>query len=329
MQKLLNRREITLVLAIVIIGTITTIINPQFLTMKNIINIISTNASTAIIAIGMTMVLIVGGIDISVSAQLVTTGVLVGKMMQAGYLNGFTMFLAFITIGGFLGAINGVLIAKSNLPPIIVTLATMNIFQGFILQWTRGAWIMGLPTYFLNIGVGRFLGVPLSVYILAIVALIAHFLLTYTKVGRDIYAVGGNRVSAVRMGINLKKTYLFVFVTLGVLTGIASIVYFSPSAAILPTAASGLEMTVVASVVLGGASIHGGRGNIGSTLLGVFLLGLIQNTLVMAHIQAYWQNILNGIFIVVPVMWDAINTKRSSGEWKGPGWFKKPNADCA
>ena len=151
----------------------------------------------------------------------------------------------------------------------------------------------------------------------------AHLLLSYTRIGRDIYAVGGNKDAAVRMGVNLVRTYLFVFVFLGVLTGIAAIVYFSPSAAILPTSATGLEMTIVASVVLGGASINGGRGNVGSTLLGVFLLGLIQNALVLAHVQAYWQNILNGVFIVVPVVADAIRVKYDTGEWTRLGLFRK------
>ena len=323
MRKLFSRREFVLLVAIIIISVATTIINPQFLTIDNLINIASTNAATAIIAVGMTMAMIIGGIDISVSAQLVTVGVLCGKLMQMGYLNSFTMFVAFMVIGGCLGSINGILIAKTDLPPIIVTLATQNIFRGFILQWTRGSWMMGLPGYFLQIGKARFLGIPCSVYILAIVAVSAHLLLSYTRIGRDIYAVGGNKNAAVRMGVNLVRTYLFVFVFLGVLTGIAAIVYFSPSAAILPTSATGLEMTIVASVVLGGASINGGRGNVGSTLLGVFLLGLIQNALVLAHVQAYWQNILNGVFIVVPVVADAIRVKYDTGEWTRLGLFRK------
>ena len=170
MRKLFSRREFVLLVAIIIISVATTIINPQFLTIDNLINIASTNAATAIIAVGMTMAMIIGGIDISVSAQLVTVGVLCGKLMQMGYLNSFTMFVAFMVIGGCLGSINGILIAKTDLPPIIVTLATQNIFRGFILQWTRGSWMMGLPGYFLQIGKARFLGIPCSVYILAIVA---------------------------------------------------------------------------------------------------------------------------------------------------------------
>ena len=188
--------------------------------------------------------------------------------------------------------------------------------------------MMGLPTYFLKIGTGRLLGIPYSIYILAVVAIAAHLILTYTRIGRDVYAVGGNQTSAVRMGVSLVRTYLFVFTALGILTGIAAVVYFSPSAAILPTAATGLEMTIVASVVLGGTSIYGGRGNVFSTLLGVLLLGLIQNALVLAHIQAYWQNILNGLFIIVPVVLDAINVKRAAGEWKAPFALRKKEHSC-
>lgn len=316
MKKLIAKRETTLILAILIVAVVTTVINPQFLTFSNLINIISTNAANAIMAVGMTLVLIVGGIDISVSAQLVTVGVLAGKLMQTGVLNIVTMFLAFFLIGGLLGAVNGTLVAKTNLPPIIVSLAMMNIFRGFILDWTRGSWLMGLPKYFLNLGTGKWFGIPVSIYILAVVTVVMHLVLRYTRIGRQIYAVGGNKTSAMRMGVSLSKVYIFVFASLGALTGIAAIVYFSPSGAILPTAASGLEMTIVASVVLGGTSIYGGKGNVLSTLLGVLLLGLIQNALVLAHVQAYWQNILNGICIVIPVVIDAVNTKRELGEYK-------------
>ncbi|MFR9273143.1 MAG: ABC transporter permease [Clostridia bacterium] len=324
MKKILAKREATLLIAILIVAAITTVINPQFLTPFNLINIISTNAANAIMAVGMTAVLIVGGIDISVSAQLVTVGVLAGKLMQMQVLNVFTMFLAFFIIGGLLGGVNGTLVARTNLPPIIVSLAMMNIFRGFILDWTRGSWLMGLPRYFLTIGTGKWLGIPISIYILAVAALSMHLILRYTKIGRQIYAVGGNKTAAVRMGVSLSKVYIFVFASLGALTGIAAIVYFSPSGAILPTAANGLEMTIVASVVLGGTSINGGKGNVLSTLLGVLLLGLIQNALVLAHVQAYWQNILNGICIVIPVIIDALNTKREQGEYRLPHIFGRP-----
>lgn len=327
MKKLIAKRETTLILAILIVAVVTTVINPQFLTFSNLINIISTNAANAIMAVGMTLVLIVGGIDISVSAQLVTVGVLAGKLMQMGVLNIVTMFLAFFLIGGLLGAVNGTLVAKTNLPPIIVSLAMMNIFRGFILDWTRGSWLMGLPKYFLNLGTGKLFGIPVSIYVLAVVTVVMHLVLRYTRIGRQIYAVGGNKTSAMRMGVSLSKVYIFVFASLGALTGIAAIVYFSPSGAILPTAASGLEMTIVASVVLGGTSIYGGKGNVLSTLLGILLLGLIQNALVLAHVQAYWQNILNGICIVIPVVIDAVNTKRELGEYKMPHFLRGRRAE--
>ena len=200
MKKIFAKRETTLLLAILIVAVITTVINPQFLTPFNIINIISTNAANAIMAVGMTAVLIVGGIDISVSAQLVTVGVLAGKLMQMQALNIVTMFLAFFVIGSLLGAVNGTLVARTNLPPIIVSLAMMNIFRGFILDWTRGSWLMGLPKYFLSLGTGKWLGLPISIYILAAAAAAMHFILRYTAIGRQIYAVGGNKTAAVRMG---------------------------------------------------------------------------------------------------------------------------------
>lgn len=295
-------RELILFAVIIAIGIIVTPFNRAFFTSGNILNILNSYAITGIMAIGMMLVIITGNIDVSAGAQFAVTGMVAGSL--AKLWNGQNLILILlitVTIGFLLGAINGFFVAKLNIPAIIVTLATLGIMRGSLILITDGVWveqISGPIAQFAKIKVG-----PFSMLIISwiFVVVIAYVLIYKTKVGRSILAVGGNANGAKRIGISTFKTYMMAFASMGALSGVAAVLNVSRLAMAHPTAGAGVEMKLIASVVIGGTMFQGGTASISGTVLGVILFGVIENALVLLKVPVYWQNLVTGLVLLMAI----------------------------
>jgi ribose/xylose/arabinose/galactoside ABC-type transport system permease subunit len=310
MKSLFKKREFAMAVILIALMIVISIAAPAFLQLSNLINIVTNNVILAIMAIGMTLVIVTSGIDVSVGSQLGFSAVFVGLTAVKPGANIFIVLFIGVICGVLLGLINGILIAGAELPAIVVTLGTLSIFRGSILLYTNGHWVNDLPNWYTNLYKDTFLKLPIPIWILTIVVAIISLFINYTKLGRSIYAMGGNQIASSRVGINNNNINLFVFALMGGLTGIASLLYGAQLAVVDPNAGTGFEMQVIAAVVIGGANILGGSGSILGTLIGVLILGVIQNGMVLTHVQTYWQNVVMGAVIIFAVTTDVIRTKK-------------------
>ncbi len=321
MKKFLQRHETYVLLIIIVFSTIITSINPNFLTWENAFDLLKSNAFTGILAIGVLFVLISGGIDISFAAvatiaQYVTVLICIslgGSMLTA--------FLLAITIGVFLGSINGLLINKFAIPPIITTIATMNLYYGLLIVFTKGKWIYALPPFFRSFADVRVLtlytdnGIPYGISVITaiwfVLMVMAALLLRYTRLGRGIYAVGGDIVSAGRIGLNVTRIQVFVYAFMGAMAAVAGIVQALLVQTVAPNSIVGKELGVIAAVVLGGASLSGGVGTITGTFLGVMLLAIVQNGMTLMKVSAVWYDVFVGLVIIVSVGFSSYKQKKN------------------
>jgi len=282
-----------------------------FMTTKNIFNILRQNASNLFLATGMTMVIILGGIDLSVGSVIALSGcIAAGCVVKLGMpeVAGFAIAVA---VGGVVGIFNGFIIAKTEIPPFIVTLASMNITKGIALVLTQGAPIRCMTDTFKFIGAGYIGSVPTPVFWMLIVFVIAVLIVDRTKLGRHIYAVGGNAQAAKFSGINVSKVKFFVYAYTGIMAGIAGIVVASRLYSGQPTAGDGAEMDAIAAVVVGGTSMSGGSGRLGGTLIGVLIIGVLNNGLNLMGVDSNWQYIVKGLVILLAVYVDFLRNKKA------------------
>ena len=313
MGTVFKRKEIWLVIIIVAIVIMITSVNSAFFSADNFWNLVRNNSLLMIASLGMTVVIISGGIDVSISAVVTTIMMVVGRCIAFLGFNLFMAFLAAVAVGMALGFINGLLIGKSKLPAIVVTLGTLNIINGCLFLITGGKWVNGhqLPEWLADFGNSTVAGLPVQTIITILMAALTWFILKYTLVGRSVYAIGGNFESAARAGINMERTLLFIYVFMGFLAGIGSVTQMSIVKMVDPHSYTGLELQVIAAVVVGGARITGGKASILGTILGVVFVTIVNNGLVLMHIASYWQNVVVGAAIVVAVSIDAIGTKNA------------------
>ena len=282
-----------------------------FMTTKNIFNILRQNASNLFLATGMTMVIILGGIDLSVGSVIALSGcIAAGCVVKLGMpeVAGFAIAVA---VGGVVGIFNGFIIAKTEIPPFIVTLASMNITKGIALVLTQGAPIRCMTDTFKFIGAGYIGSVPTPVLWMLIVFVVAVLIVDRTKLGRHIYAVGGNAQAAKFSGINVQKVKFFVYAYTGIMAGIAGIVVASRLYSGQPTAGDGAEMDAIAAVVVGGTSMSGGSGRLGGTLIGVLIIGVLNNGLNLMGVDSNWQYIVKGLVILLAVYVDFLRNKKA------------------
>ena len=304
MVKLLKTktREMILVVVLVIVGVVITSVTPSFATGLNIVNILYGNVVYGIMAVGMMMVIATGHIDISVGAEYAIAGMVVAAYVRAtGGQSIFVAILLGMVTGMAMGLFNGIVVSRLRIPAIVVTLGTYNIMRGTLNLVTDGNWIDGLGGpfgKFANIRIG---GIPLAVYIWIFVLVFTYFMLYRTSIGRDILAVGGNKVAARRLGISETKVNLVVFGYMGVLAGLAAAIACSKLKIAQPSNGTGYEMQLIAAAVIGGTAFSGGVASIFGTLLGVLLLGTIDNGLVLTKVPVYWQELATGIVIIIAV----------------------------
>ena len=282
-----------------------------FLTPNNMFNILRQNASNLFLATGMTMVIILGGIELSVGSVIALSGcVAAGCVVNLG-LPEAVGFLAAILVGAIVGMFNGLVICKTDIPPFIVTLASMNIAKGIALVYTQGAPIRCMTDAFKFPGAGYVGPVPTPVILMLIVFVIAALMINRTQLGRHIYAVGGNAQAAKFSGINVSKVKFIVYTYTGIMAGIAGVVVASRLYSGQPTAGDGAEMDAIAAVVVGGTSMSGGSGRIGGTLIGVLIIGVLNNGLNLMGVDSNWQYIVKGLVILLAVYVDFIRNKKA------------------
>ena len=282
-----------------------------FLTQNNVFNILRQNASNLFLATGMTMVIILGGIDLSVGSVIALSGcVAAGCVVNMG-LPEVAAFLIAILIGAAVGMFNGVVICKTNIPPFIVTLASMNITKGIALVYTQGAPIRCMTDAFKFPGAGYVGPIPTPVILMLIIFVIAVMLVNRTHFGRHIYAVGGNAQAASFSGINVQKVKFWVYTFTGIMAGIAGVVIASRLYSGQPRSGEGAEMDAIAAVVVGGTSMSGGSGRLGGTLIGVLIIGVLNNGLNLMGVDSNWQYIVKGFVILLAVYVDFIRNRKA------------------
>ncbi|MBD8025149.1 ribose ABC transporter permease [Ureibacillus sp. Re31] len=294
-----------LILLIIVVS----ILNPSFLSIANIFNVLRQVSISAIIAFGMTFVILTGGIDLSVGSTLALTGAIAASLLASGTDPFLTMGIALI-IGLILGAINGVIITKGKVAPFIATLATMTIYRGLTLVYTDGRPISGLGDHysFQLFGKGYFLGFPVPVVTMVIAFVILYFILQKTTFGRRVYAVGGNEEAAKLSGINTDKVKIAVYAITGFLAALAALILTSRLNSAQPTAGESYELDAIAAVVLGGTSLNGGKGWIFGTLIGALIIGVLNNGMNLIGVSSFWQQVVKGIVILIAVLMDRKKT---------------------
>jgi len=280
--------------------------NPLFLTAGNLVNIIRQVSFNAIIAMGMTFVIIASGIDLSVGSVLALTAVIAASLVteEAQLLPVPLAVLAGLGIGAACGLFNGFVITRGRLAPFIVTLVTMTMARGASQLYTKGRPITGLRPGFDFMGAGSWLGIPIPIFILAFVVVMSYFILSWTKMGRYIYAVGGNERAALASGIKVHRVKIFVYVYSGMTAALVGLMLSARLNSASPILGVGYELDAIAATVIGGASMDGGKGKVIGTLIGALIIGTISNGLDILNISAYYQQIIKGIIILVAVLLD-------------------------
>lgn len=314
LERTLKKHETYLFLIIVAYAVIVTSVNRSFLTFENLFDIIRSGAGMGILAMGVLVALLSGGIDVSFTAVAISGGyIAVRVIMATGVDNLFVAFVISCSIGIFLGLINGLIISYFKLPTLIATLGTLNVFHGALTTFvgTESVNARQMPSCFVRFGSAKIITLAsdqgsvygLSVFVipLIVVIVLTWFILRFTMLGRGIYAIGSNRESAKRAGFNITALQLFVYSYIGFLAGIMGVVFVSEVRWVNPVTLIGTELTVIAAVVIGGTKLTGGSGTILGTLLGVAIVTVLYNTLVLLGLSAAWNNFFVGIIIIISI----------------------------
>ncbi|WP_243288971.1 ABC transporter permease [Clostridium perfringens] len=295
-------------IGLVLLCIVITIVTPNFLSVSNITNVFTQVSVNAIIAIGMTFVILTGGIDLSVGSTLAISGA-VGASIVKSTGNVFLAIIVAAVIGIAVGLINGLLVSKGKLQAFIVTLATMTIFRGATLVFTDGTPISKLHEAFVKIGNGKLGFMPIPVIITIIIAIIAVYALSQTRFGRYLYALGGNEDASRLSGINTDKIKTLVYVVSGFASAIAGVIITSRIGSASPNAGTGFELDAIAAVVIGGTSLAGGEGTITGTLIGALIIGVLNNGLNLMNVSPFYQSIVKGLVILIAVLLDKKSRK--------------------
>lgn len=274
-----------------------------FMTLNNITNVIRQISINAIIAFGMTFVILVGGIDLSVGSTAAVAGLLAVYTANAG-MNPLLVILLALLGGAVLGAVNGIIITRGKIAPIVATLATMTIFRGIAYVATSGRPIRLEDTNYAQIGIGYLLSIPIPVIILALVFVFAMTLLGKSKFGRHVYILGGNKENARLSGINVNRVMLTIFIISGVFAALSGLIVSARLYSAQPTTGEDYAMDAVAATILGGTSIAGGVGTIPGTLVGALIIGILNNGMNLLGISSYYQMIVKGGVILLAILLD-------------------------
>ncbi|MDR0362271.1 MAG: ABC transporter permease [Planctomycetota bacterium] len=322
-----NRHEWFLVGVLVVLSAVITCINPSFLSFENITDLLKSFTVLGIFSLGMFMVIVSGGFDISFTAiaqaaQYAVVALLMFRWASIGDI-WVAIFLA-VLFGLVLGCVNGAIIHFFKIPPIMVTIATQNLYYGIMYVITKGDLIHDIPLYYREFSYARVIefhrvdgapyGLTLVTAIWIVLGIAAALFLKYTRLGRSIFALGGNRISAERIGFNICLTTIFVYGAMGAIAGLAAIVDVSIAGSVIPNSIVGKELQIIAAVILGGTAITGGKGSIQGTFLGVFLFAVLSNSLTLLKIPSYYYKVFTGLVILLAVAGNALQIKRQEGK---------------
>src|SRR5512140_655273 len=305
-----GRRQLGTLAGLAGLCILLTILTPHFFTVSNLLNITEQTTINALVAVGMTFVILSGGIDLSVGSIVALSGVVLGSALQARVPIPVAL-LAAIAVGALCGAVNGLLITAGRLPPFIATLGLMSIARGAALLYTDGRPVSGFDPTFRTIATSRPLMIPAPVILMVAVYIFAHLLLTKTTFGRYVYAIGGNeeatRLSGVRVGLH--KT--MVYVLAGITSGIAAVTLTARLNSAQPIAGIMYELDAIAATVIGGTSLLGGSGTLVGTLIGSLIMGVLRNGLTLLGISSFLQQVVIGSVIIAAVLVDSVLNARS------------------
>lgn len=305
------KRNAGILIGLVALCVVIAFRSDSFLTYENIMNVLRQSAQNIFIASGMTITLIAGGIDLSVGSVVGLVGVMVGTMVN----DGMPILLAVgicLVVGALMGTFNGMILSRTTLPPFIVTYALMTILRGGIYVYTGGTTVRIDDRSFIAVGTGYTLGIPNPVWYMAVILIIVYLILNRTKLGRHIYAIGGNEKAAEFSGIDVKNVRLFVYIFSGIMAAVAGIVLAARSYSGQPTAGTGAEMDAIEACVLGGCSMAGGYGFIGGTIIGALIIAIMNNGLNLMRIDSYWQMVAKGVIVLIAVYVDYVKNQKKN-----------------
>jgi ribose/xylose/arabinose/galactoside ABC-type transport system permease subunit len=310
LMKVIHARESTLGAVVLLLVVFLSWASPYFFTAGNLTVVGRQIALALLISIGMTFVILIGGIDLSVGSVVALVSILTGKFMVDAGLPPVVAVLLALLGGALVGLINGSINAFIGIPSFVVTLGMLAAARGLALGITGGSTISGFPEGFLYIGQGTLLGLPVPVWFAVVVAIGAHFVLSRTTFGRHVYFVGSNEEAAKLSGIRVERVKMAVFVISASLASLSGILETARLSVGQPSAGGGYELMAIGAAVIGGTSLFGGVGGVLGTALGTTLLLLIQNALILLGISAYWQQVFSGVIIVVAVALNMARSKR-------------------
>lgn len=295
------------------------IFSDKFLSVSNAWNVLRQVSVNICISTGMTLIILTGGIDLSVGSVLAFSGAVAAGLLKNGLeFPGANLFVGFtvsgailiaLLAGTLLGLFNGYMITRFKVPPFVATLAMFTIARGLTMLWTKGFPITSLGTKLDYLGTGWFLGIPMPVWISGIIVLIAVLFTSKTKFGRYVYAIGGNENAAKFSGVKIKKIKMIIYAAGGLLAAVGGILVTARLDAAQPNAGTGYELDSIAAVVIGGTSLSGGRGTIAGTVTGAIIIGVLNNGLVLLNVSPFWQQVIKGFVILAAVILDKANAK--------------------
>ena len=308
-KKLTGSREFLLAVIVVAMFVIVSLINPAFFSFDSVTGMLKNNAVTMVMALGMLGVMLVGGIDISITSTLALSGMAIGMLLKYGHISSTLLaFIIAIAIGALCGFLVGLVISRADVPPIIATMGFMYIFRamGYLIshggEWA-GAAALGT---FKNFGTDQILGLSKVIWVIIVCYVIFFFVMKWTRIGRQVYAVGSNAEAAEVSGIKVRNIKLMVHTVMGLLAGLSGALQVAVYASAMPDMATGTEMDVIAACVIGGVSMSGGRGSVIGALFGALIMAMIPKALPLLHIDALWQNTIKGVMILAVVVINVI-----------------------
>lgn len=312
-------QETVLAFVLVAISVVVGGINPNFVSERNLSDILYNSSYVAVAALGMSLVIISGNIDISVGSLIGILATLGGRLAVGQAEGGYPEFIAFVApvvAGVALSAVIGFFVAYLHVPAIVVSLGMLSILKGGLILWTGGEWIYNLPAWF-QFAQQRPLGIPMPVYFMVVLTLIVAVWMRYSATGRAIYAVGGNREAARLSGLSEKRVIMTVFMINGFMVGIAALLFAGQFNAIQSTVPPGVELLIITAAVVGGVSILGGTGTVIGSTLGAVLIHIIPSAMIFANISSYWRGAVQGLLILVTVLIDLYRRRRQSYSGRG------------
>lgn len=321
MKKILSQPVVKPLAALLLMCVAMAFLSENFLTTANFFNVLRQTSVNLCIAVGMTLVILTGGIDLSVGSVLALSGAVAAGLAHQGFsVEGANLFVGFtfwgccfaaLIIGAVFGCFNGLLVTRFKVPPFVATLGVMTIARGLTMLYTGGFPITNLGGGFEFVGTGWLLGIPMPVWIAVVIIVIFAFFLKKTRTGRYIYAIGGNEKASLLSGIRVDRVVLLVYTLAGILAAVAGVLVTSRLDSAQPNAGSGYELDAIAAVVIGGGSLSGGRGTIVGTVIGALIIGVLNNGLVLLNVSPFWQQVVKGFVILLAVIMDRYSAKKA------------------